>query len=166
MKFTKDIEKHIDDRGFFCELPIVEGVKQYSISKSKCGVLRGLHYQYHEPMGKQIVVLSGRIIECIVDLRRETPTFGNKYIFECDRDNNSCFYVPVGYAHGFLSVEDNTELLYFQTARYNPRGEGSINPFDETLNINWGIQKEHCLLSERDSNAESFLSFSNKKIEW
>lgn len=163
------LKKYFDERGCFYEIPyLCESSAQSSVSISKKNVLRGLHYQYNPPMGKQITVLKGSILDCIVDLRTNSSTYGVHKTILCDSNDGATnsFYVPPGFAHGFLSLEDDTTILYFQTALYNKEGEGAIDPFDSHLNIDWGIERENCILSEKDSNSESFLDFSKKNLNW
>ena len=163
-----DMEKFIDHRGIFHEIPNITGeeIAQYSVSVSKKNVLRGLHYQYMPPMGKQITILKGGILDVAVDLRINSPLYGTHETIRCTPDINGSIYIKPGFAHGFLSLEDDTTILYFQTGLYNPKCEGSINPFDEKLNIDWGISKEECILSDKDRDAEDFLSFSAKNLNW
>jgi len=160
--------KFKDSRGSFHEIANITDstIAQYSISISKKNVLRGLHYQYMPPMGKQINLIKGEILDCIVDLRIDSPLYGTHEIIHCTPEKNNSIYVQPGFAHGFLSLEDDTTILYFQTGLYNPQCEGSIDPFDKKLNINWGINKEECILSDKDKSAESFLSFSTKNLNW
>lgn len=163
-----DILRHSDHRGSFFEVPnrTEAEIAQYSVSISNKGVLRGLHYQYQPPMGKQINIIKGSILDCVVDLRLSSPTYGKHKLILCTPEKNSSIYVPPGFAHGFLSLEDDTTILYLQTSLYNKKGEGGICPFDDHLKIDWGITREECVLSEKDSEAESFLEFTAKNFNW
>ena len=160
--------KYDDERGCFYEVPNITGtdIAQSSISISKKNVLRGLHFQYSPQMGKQINVLNGSILDCIVDLRLDSANYGTHEMILCSSKDNNSIYVPPGFAHGFLSLEDNTTVMYFQTSLYNKEGEGAICPFDEHLNIDWGIDRIDCIVSEKDKSAQSFVSFSNQNFNW
>lgn len=169
MKFSvNNFDKHEDSRGIFYEIPNIMNhqIFQSSISISKKDVLRGLHYQHSPEMGKQINILSGAILECIVDIRPQSDSFGKHKKMFCDPKRNSSIYIPPGFAHGFLTLENNTTIMYHQTAKYNKLGEGTISPFDTTLQINWGIEKGQCIMSERDMKSESFLQYKEKEIMW
>ena len=168
-EFPSELKKYFDNRGCFYEVPyLCEKPAQVSISVSKKNVLRGLHYQYEPAMGKQINVIKGSILDCIVDLRSESSTYGMHKLMTCSdkKGATNSVYVPPGFAHGFLSLEDDTTILYFQTQLYNKDGEGAINPFDDHLNIDWGISKKDCTLSEKDLNSEGFLDFTKKNFMW
>jgi len=163
-----NIKKFVDHRGSFHEIPNITetSIAQYSISVSKKNVLRGLHYQYMPSMGKQINVIKGEILDCIVDIRIDSPLFGTHEIIHCTPDKNNSIYVKPGFAHGFLSLADDTTVLYLQTELYNPESDCAINPFSKHLNIDWGIPMSECIVSEKDCNAESFLDFSTKNLNW
>jgi dTDP-4-dehydrorhamnose 3,5-epimerase len=168
MIIKKKIEKFTDSRGEFFEIPNLtsRNIEQYSVSKSKKHVLRGLHYQFNPEMGKQINVIKGSILDCAVDLRRDSPFYGCYEIVKCTPTENNSIYIPPGFAHGFLSLEDDTTLLYLQTSKYNKNGEGAIYPFDDQLKIDWNIDKEKCVISEKDLKAETFLEFTAKNFNW
>lgn len=165
---TQLIKKHKDDRGCFFEVPNItsDNIYQSSISISNKDVLRGLHYQNSPKMGKQINIVQGSIIECILDIRVNSESFGKHMLIHCNSDVNNCIYIPPGFAHGFLSLEDNTIIMYHQTAKYNKLGEGSIDPFDPSLQIEWGISKSDCIMSEKDRNCQSLLQYKNSNISW
>jgi|11_taG_2_1085331.scaffolds.fasta_scaffold44259_2 dTDP-4-dehydrorhamnose 3,5-epimerase len=164
----KNIIRFSDARGEFFEIPNLTKTKisQYSVSISKKNVIRGIHYQYQPAMGKQLVVLQGSILDCIVDLRKEQSTYGRHEVIKATTEQNSIIYIPPGHGHSFRCLEDNTILLYLQTTKYNKQSEGGIDPFDETLNICWGISKDQAILSEKDIIAEKFEDFSKKYIDW
>jgi dTDP-4-dehydrorhamnose 3,5-epimerase len=165
---TNNFEKFNDDRGCFYEIPNIsnEEILQYSVSVSKKNVLRGLHYQYSPPMGKQINIIKGSILDCIVDLRRNSEFYGMHKMVYCSETDNNSLYIPPGFAHGFLSLEEDTTILYFQTSVYNKQGESGINPLDKTLNINWGLNKEDFIISEKDTKAKSFTEFTDTDFNW
>ncbi len=148
-----------DERGFFAELykrtPFLsEGIPydfvQANISKSKKGVVRGLHYQLR-PMeqGKLITVLRGRIIDVAVDIRRGSPWYGRHVAVELSEDNPRLLWIPPGFAHGFQALEDDTLLLYLVTKEYSPEHERCIRWDDPELGIQWPLPGS-AILSEKD----------------
>lgn len=165
---------HRDERGWFletfnsllCEKLQIEPQQfiQDNMSRSKYGVLRGLHYQYNPPMAKLVRVACGRGLDVIVDIRLNSPTYGKHARFELSDENGHILWVPPGYAHGFLSLTNNTCLCYRTTATYNKLGEGNIHPFDEDLNISWGMPIENIILSQKDSDAQSFVEYTKNLI--
>ena len=155
-----------DDRGYFFESynqKVAEVLnvefKQDNHSISKKGVVRGLHYQWYEPMGKLCSVAKGSLIDIVVDIRKGSPTYGKWDSFLLSDTNHKQVWIPPGFAHGFVSLEDNTHLLYKCTALYNKDGECSINPFDPTLNIEFPISIMDAILSDKDRNAQAFINY-------
>lgn len=155
-----------DNRGYFFEsynLKIFEenGLKyewvQENESMSNKGVLRGLHYQLAPfSQTKLVRVVRGSVIDIVVDIRAGSPTFGNTFSIELSAQNKKQLLVPKGFAHGFLVLEDNTIFSYKCDALYNKESERGINPFDESLSIDWGIRKDLAILSEKDINSPLF----------
>jgi len=155
-----------DDRGFFFESfnkILSDGLGLYPCnmiqdnhSRSSRGVLRGLHYQYDPPMGKLLRVVHGRGLDVVVDIRENSNTFGEYESFLLSDENNHIIWVPAGFAHGFLALEDNTHLCYKTDALYNQDTEGSIYPLDPELNIEWELDTEMIILSEKDKDAQTF----------
>ena len=150
-----------DERGFFAELykrtdfvanDIPYDFVQVNLSFSKKGVVRGLHYQL-KPMeqGKLIYVISGKIYDVAVDIRRGSPFFG-KYQGVI-LSQGQAFWIPPGFAHGFQALED-TYLLYMVTKEYSPQHERCINWCDPEIGVNWPI-KENIIVSEKDRNCPS-----------
>ncbi len=126
-------------------------------SVSKKYVLRGLHFQRGpHAQGKLVHVACGRALDVVVDLRRESPSFGKHYSVELSGTNNRVLYIPKGLAHGFLSLEDQTVFKYKCDAYYHPAAEGGIRYDDPDLNIDWGITPEKLILSEKDLNLPGF----------
>ena len=128
-------------------------------SKSHKNVIRGLHYQWNNPMGKLVRVLHGAVKDVIVDVRKYSPTYGQFDSFLLSAENNKQLWVPPGFAHGILSLEDDTLVSYKCSSVYNANGESGINPFDKYLNIDWGIDKSEAIISEKDKIAQSFLDY-------
>jgi dTDP-4-dehydrorhamnose 3,5-epimerase len=127
-------------------------------SLSHKGVLRGLHFQ-NPPFGqaKLVSVLKGSVLDVVVDLRKESKTFGKYIIEELNEYNNLQIYIPVGMAHGFLTLEDNTIFSYKCSEFYNKESEDSLLWNDKILNIKW--PDSNPILSEKDENAKKFTSF-------
>ena len=159
-----------DDRGFFLETFQVHRYKevagidldfvQDNSSYSKCGTLRGLHFQKKKPQGKLIRVISGAIIDVAVDLRKESTTYGKHIKIELSDKNNFQLWVPPRFAHGFLVVSDHAHVAYKCTDYYDPEDEEGIVWNDNTLNICWpdNIQIK---ISPKDSAAGTFEDYDN-----
>lgn len=155
-----------DDRGYFFETYQYERYKDAGIicsfvqdneSMSSRGVLRGLHYQKGESAQAKLVrVVKGSVFDVAVDLRKNSPTFGKWYGVELTEENKKQFYIPRGFAHGFSVLSETAIFNYKCDNAYNPSSEGSINPFDETIGIDWRLPKDECLLSEKDIKAPCF----------
>jgi dTDP-4-dehydrorhamnose 3,5-epimerase len=150
-----------DHRGFFSEVystkllkdagitaPFVQDNHSLSVEK---GVLRGLHYQV-APMAqdKLIRVVRGAILDVAVDVRRGSPTFGRHVTALVSAENWRQIFVPVGFAHGFVTLESNTEVLYKVSAFYSPQHERGVRWNDPALGIDWGITEGQAILSDRD----------------
>ncbi len=151
-----------DARGFFleswsaaafAEAGIAASFVQDNHSSSARGVLRGLHYQHPQPQGKLIRVVAGAAFDVAVDLRRASPSFGRWIGVTLSAANRQMLWVPEGFAHGFLALEDGTELLYKCTAPYAPAHERAIAWNDPTLAIDWPLAGSVPLLSDRDRAA-------------
>lgn len=162
-----------DDRGWFMEsfnqqvfeqaltergLDIPKFV-QDNHSFSKKGVLRGLHYQLNpHAQGKLVRVVQGRAWDVAVDIRENSSTFGEWVGVELTADNHKQFWIPAGFAHGFIALEDNTQFLYKTTDYYSKECERSIVWNDETINIEWPIEKDlEILLTDKDKLASNLL---------
>ena len=148
-----------DNRGYFCETYNVPNLSimgfetkfwQDNESKSRKNVIRGLHYQWQPAMGKLVRAVHGRILDVIVDIRKGSPTYSQTMSIELTSENRKQLWVPAGYAHGVLSLEDNTIISYKCSGVYNSEAESGLNPFDKNLNIDWGIAPENAVVSEKD----------------
>ena len=159
-----------DDRGYFFEayneLKLKnEGFEQHfvqdNISNSSKNVLRGLHFQ-NQPhaQAKLVQVISGAVLDVAVDIRKNSPTYGEHCAVELSEKNNLLFFIPKGFAHGFLTLEDNTIFSYKCTEFYNKESEGSILWNDKSIGINWNIDKP--IVSEKDKIAPSFEEFKSQ----
>ncbi|MCB0794782.1 MAG: dTDP-4-dehydrorhamnose 3,5-epimerase [Flavobacteriales bacterium] len=129
-------------------------------SRSNSGVLRGLHYQEMPfAQGKLVRVLAGSVLDVCVDLRPDSPTFGEHFKRVLDEKERAMIFVPPQFAHGFLVLEERTVFAYKCTAYYNPDAERSIVWNDEDLGIDWGTSSP--ILSEKDRQGASFRSIMN-----
>ena len=127
-------------------------------SVSHKNVIRGLHLQAPPfAQGKLVRVAHGKAIDVAVDIRKNSPTFGQHLAVELSADNNTMFWIPEGFAHGFVALEDNTVFLYKTTNYYHQASEMAICPTDSVLNIDWGV--ENPVLSDRDRENSLFDVF-------
>jgi len=110
-------------------------------------------------MGKLGRVIKGIGIDAIVDLRPDSPTYGLSETFYLSEDNFIQVWVPGGFGHAFLSLEENTHFVYKCSSLHNGNNESSIHPFDPSLNINWPIKETNAVLSDKDKNAQSFETY-------
>lgn len=149
-----------DDRGYFLEtwradsfaregltLPFV----QDNQSSSRQGVLRGLHYQIGQPQGKLVRVISGRVFDVAVDLRRSSPTCGRWFGVELSAGNHRQFWVPPGFGHGFYVLSEQAEIVYKCTGYYAPKLERTLRWDDPAIGIDWPlVPGVTTLLSDKD----------------
>ena len=158
-----------DNRGYFFEAYNKEaflrnGIDQNFVqdneSKSGKGVLRGLHFQKPPfAQGKLVRVIKGAVLDVAVDIRKSSPTYGQWSSIELTEENKLMYWIPPGFAHGFVTLEDNTIFFYKCTNIYNKESEGSILWNDPDLNIDWGI--DNPLLSEKDQKSPLFKDFES-----
>lgn len=149
-----------DERGFFlesynadryAEVGIDTRFVQDNLSKSRRGVLRGLHFQTGEyAQGKLVQVIQGKVWDVAVDIRKASKTYGQWFGVELSGENHTQFWIPPGLAHGFVTLEDETIFSYKCTALYAPEHESGILWNDPTLNIAWPIPKNEIIVSEKD----------------
>ena len=160
----------MDERGFFTEIynrnnfldiGIVDNFVQdnYSFSKKK-GVIRGLHFQT-PPMqqSKLISVIRGKIFDVVVDLRKNSKSYGKYLSFELSANDMKQIYISSGFAHGFCVLEDNTQVMYKTSNYYSKDNEKTIIWNDSKLSINWPISDNDTIISEKDKNGISFNDF-------
>jgi dTDP-4-dehydrorhamnose 3,5-epimerase len=147
-----------DDRGFFMETWNLRkyqdaGIRnpfvQDNISVSRRGTLRGLHFQNPNPQGKLVSVLQGEVLDLVVDIRRRSPTFGKSEAIQLSCDNKRQFYIPPGFAHGFLVLSDTAMFHYKCTEFYSPKDEMTIRWNDPALCIQWPM--DNPIVSEKDA---------------
>jgi dTDP-4-dehydrorhamnose 3,5-epimerase len=120
-------------------------------SRSQKGVLRGLHFQNPGPQGKLVRVTRGAVFDVAVDLRASSPTFGQWVGVELSAENQRMFWVPEGFAHGFLTLEDDTDFLYKCTAPYAPQSEFTLAWNDPAVGIAWPVDGLEPLISGKDA---------------
>jgi len=157
--------RHIDDRGYFgrifCETEfnknqLKTNFPQISLSSNKyAGTLRGLHYQIPPfAEAKFIKCIRGEIVDIIIDIKYNSPTFGQWKSCTLSEDNELGLYLSPGYAHGFITTKDDTKILYLISQQFTPGAARAIRWNDSDLNINWPSQPRK--MSEKDANAETF----------
>lgn len=156
-----------DNRGYFFESYNKESFKQHGIdqnfvqdneSKSGKGVLRGLHFQKPPfDQGKLVRVMHGAVLDVAVDLRGSSATYGHWVSVELNHENKWMYWIPPGFAHGFVTLEDDTVFFYKCTNVYNRESEGSIYWNDPDLNIDWKVNNP--ILSEKDMKGPLFKDF-------
>lgn len=156
-----------DERGYFFESYNKERFAKAGLdmnfvqdneSKSSKGVLRGLHFQRPPfAQGKLVRVIKGSVMDVAVDLRKDSPTYGQWVSHILSEENKEMFWIPEGFAHGFLTLEDETIFSYKCTNVYNKESEGSIIWNDPDINIDWNIEKP--ILSEKDKVSPFFKDF-------
>jgi dTDP-4-dehydrorhamnose 3,5-epimerase len=151
-----------DARGFFLESWNRQSFAQAGLdldfmqdnhSRSSRGVLRGLHYQLHNPQGKLVRVTQGAVFDVAVDIRRASPQFGRWVGFELSADNHRMLWIPPGFAHGFLVLSDTADFLYKCTTLYDPPSDRGIRWNDPAIGIDWPDAGAPPLLSAKDAIA-------------
>lgn len=161
----------IDSRGFFVEsynkkdfqdAGIIDEFVQDNHSKSQKGVLRGLHFQYPHAQGKLVRVLKGSVFDAVIDIRVGSPSYGLIFTITLDENNPAMLYIPAGFAHGFLALKDDTEIIYKVTDYYYPPGDAGIIWNDPDLNIPWPLNEINMrepVLSEKDTKHPKLSEF-------
>ena len=154
---------HGDDRGYFMETYNLNDMKEAGLdldfvqdnqSSSGKGVLRGLHYQKNFPQGKLVRVIRGSVFDVAVDLRKGSETYGKWYGLELSEENKKQFYIPKGFAHGFIVLSDYAEFCYKVTDFYHPNDEGGLLWKDPEIGVEWpmpeGMTEADLTLSDKD----------------
>lgn len=163
-----------DERGYFFEsfnenkLEAILGFKPFFVqdnqSKSSYGVVRGLHMQVREhSQAKLVRVVEGTVIDVAVDVRKDSPTFGQSVAVELSAENKRQLFVPRGFLHGFSVVSESAVFFYKCDNGYNKESEDGVNPLDTDLAIDWQLQSKDMLLSDKDKQAQSFANFNLNK---
>ena len=155
-----------DERGYFMEAFKEEEFNEHvcnvhfiqdNESKSSCGVLRGLHYQKGEcSQAKLVRVIKGKGLDVSVDMRQSSPTFGKYVSVELSEENKRQFFIPRGFAHGFLVLSEEAIFTYKVDNAYTPQMEASVRYNDETIGIHWPVAEEQLMLSPKDKAAPLF----------
>ena len=131
-------------------------------SMSSYGVMRGLHFQRPPfTQSKLVRCVKGRVLDVAVDIRKGSPTYGQHVAVELSEDNHRQFFVPRGFAHGFVVLSETAVFQYKCDNFYAPEADGGINIKDETLGIDWGISFEEAILSEKDTKHVSLKDFDS-----
>lgn len=168
-----------DERGFFLESYSKRDFEEIGIpyefvqdnhSKSKKGVLRGMHFQTQYSQDKLVRVVAGSVYDVVVDLRKGSKTFGKYFGVLLTAQNKKQFFVPKGFAHGFLTLEDDTEFLYKCTEYYMPQFDSGILWNDSEVGIDWKlsefqITESELTLSEKDKKQQTLAQFIESAIE-
>ena len=160
-----------DARGYFIEtynqrdFKTVTGLDiefvQDNQSRSTKGVLRGLHMQRgSSAQAKLVRVLEGKVLDVAVDLRKESPSFGQHYAIELTADNRKQFFVPAGFAHGFVVLSETVTFFYKVDKFYEPGNEVGIMYNDKDLNIDWRLSESEIILSDKDNKLGSFADYA------
>lgn len=179
MKFTETelkgcfiIEPKVleDERGYFYESyhqqKFIEATKvqinftQDNQSKSKHGVVRGLHMQRGNfAQAKLVRAISGKILDVAVDVRKSSPTYGQSIAVELSDENKKQLFIPEGFLHGFSVLSEEAIVYYKCNAFYDKDSEDGVSPTDKQLNIDWQVPKNKMTFSEKDINAQDFTNF-------
>jgi dTDP-4-dehydrorhamnose 3,5-epimerase len=157
--FLIELDKKADERGFFARTYCTQEFGQHGLTTHICqancslsrqkGTLRGMHYQLAPKAETKIVrCLQGALYDVVLDLRPDSPTFGESFGCELSAENRRMMYVPKGFAHGFITLMDNTEALYFVDEFYSPENERGVRYDDPKFQIKWPAQAT--VISEKD----------------
>lgn len=165
--FIKDFE-----RNFYAENGLPVDFLETNESKSKKGTIRGLHFQQKFSQGKLIRVIKGAVYDVAVDLRFGSPTFGKWIGFELSEYNHDVLYIPEGFAHGFLALEDDSVFSYKCTNKYAPEFDSGVKFNDLEIGVEWPVERvggwDKVITSAKDSKLQSFKEFVTKgeSIKW
>ena len=165
---------HGDHRGYFVETFRADKLEEFlgyklnfgqdNESKSSKGVLRGLHYQLPPHAQTKLVrVIQGRVLDVAVDIRKNSPTFGQHVAVELTADNKKQLLIPRGFAHGFVVLEDDTIFAYKVDSYYSPQCDRGIAFDDKDLDIDWLLKKEELNLSDKDTKQPKLFSIEDDK---
>jgi len=183
--YYKTPHRFCDERGFFQELfngprirhhlrvnrtpqkqppNIPEAMAQVNHSHSKKGVLRGLHWQKPNPVGKYVTCLRGHILDIVVDIRRSSPTFKQWKGFEIDAEEGQALWVPEGFAHGFLVTSSMADVIYVQSKAFNQESDRTLRWDDADVAIAWPEMPGGYTISEKDKNAPLLSELSGEAL--
>ncbi len=148
--------KYVDE-GSFREIGLVNSFREQFYSESGEGVIRGMHYQEPpEPLTKLVYVVSGAIIDVVLDIRKASPTYGSFIDYELSYDNKRALYIPPGFAHGFLVLGDHARVMYLQNGVYSMIHDAGIHW--DSFGMDWGVVNP--VISERDERLPAFGDFA------
>jgi len=160
-----------DERGFFCEtfrsselaeLGVTEQFIQDNHSRSTRGVIRGMHFHVAAGVSKLVRCSRGEILDVLVDLRAGSPTYGQWEGYSLSEKNMHILYAPIGFAHGFCVISDIADVLYKQSAYYDPAIERGISPMDPDIPIDWPIPADEQVISARDTQAPALSEIADE----
>lgn len=160
-----------DDRGYFFEsyrrseldeAGITEDFVQANVSSSVKNTIRGLHYQIINPQAKLVQCLKGEILDVAVDVRKDSPSFGNYVAYKLSEKNKKLLYVPVGFAHGFSVLSEEAIVSYQCSDYYNKEGERGIRWDDPLIRVHWDVSKP--IISEKDRHLPLFSSLKDEDL--
>ena len=151
-----------DERGYFQRLFCANDFKEIGLNREivninhsytkTAGSIRGMHFQYQPSSEIKIVkCVKGAILDVAIDIRHNSPTFLKHFSIELTEENNTMLYIPEGFAHGFQTLRDDCEIIYFVTNYYSKELESGLNPFDELIDIKWPLECSD--ISQKDANA-------------
>ena len=163
---------HGDNRGYFMETYNSKDMQEAGIDRvfvqdnqscSTKGVLRGLHFQINYPQDKLVRVVNGEVFDVAVDLREGSKTFGKWYGVVLSAENKKQFFIPKGFAHGFLVLSENAEFTYKCSDFYHPNDEGGLIWNDKDINVEWPIPEGmELIFSDKDQKWGSFQEYKNR----
>ncbi len=169
-----EIKLFHDERGFFTEWYQEARFNQFGIdahfiqdncSRSKPGVIRGLHYQTNPSQGKLVGVMRGKIWDVVVDVRSKSPTYGESFGIELSDSNGKLLWIPPGFAHGFcVTSHEDASVMYKVDAAYSPSGEGGLKYNDPELKIAWPETIVPQIISEKDLKLSSFQEYKKNPV--
>lgn len=165
-------KRHVDERGWFSETYHEQRLRDLGItcrfvqdnqsSSKRAGTLRGLHFQLPpKAQTKLVTVLQGRILDVVVDVRRGSPTFGNYVSCELSAESGWRVYIPVGFAHGFLTLEDNVAVMYKTSNHYAPAHDSGIRWNDPDVGFPWPFDEAGIAISEKDRRLPFLKEFAS-----
>lgn len=168
--FIIEPKMYMDERGYFSETYKRDFLEerlghdidfvQENESKSNYGVIRGLHFQLGDKAQAKLVrVIQGEVLDVALDLRKESKTFGKYFSIRLSSDNKRQLFIPRGFAHGFATLKDNTVFSYKIDNHYYPEYEAGINPLDKSLNVDWCIEQDSFIISEKDKSLKEFMEY-------
>ena len=163
-----------DDRGYFREwfkredvlskTGIDFSVQQANVSQSRRGVIRGIHYSLAaEGQAKWVTCVAGNILDVVVDVRPESPTFKRWMSVELSGESNKAVLIGKGLGHGFISLESDSIVSYILSSKYSPQNEFSIHPLDPEIGIQWGLPNSEIVISTRDGEAPTINNANLKQ---